>query len=118
MPKLVLSKISNPIRPLLGRPAAATRILRDLLVYAEGLIEAEPEIDYFATSLPAMLLFEDDLKARNLVTAKFLQAQARLGLGQVAQARLDLRKVLALDCNHGRTADLLAELTTRSGRVR
>jgi tetratricopeptide (TPR) repeat protein len=101
-----------------SRPAQAARILRDLLAYAEGLLESEPKIDYFATSLPAMLLFEDDLKARNVVTARFLQAQARLGLGQVSRARLGLRKVLALDCNHGRAADLLAELTTRSGHVR
>jgi tetratricopeptide (TPR) repeat protein len=102
----------------LGKPAQATRILRDLLAYAERLLQSEPEIDYFATSLPAMLLFEDDLKARNIVTARFLQAQARLGLGQVSRARAGLQRVLALDCNHGRAADLLDELTTRSGHVR
>jgi tetratricopeptide (TPR) repeat protein len=102
----------------LGKPAQATGILRDLLAYAEGLLKSEPKIDYFATSLPAMLLFEDDLKARNTVTAKFLQAQALLGLGQVSRARRGLRKVLSLDRNHGGAADLLAELATRSGNVR
>jgi tetratricopeptide (TPR) repeat protein len=102
----------------LSRPTQATRVLRDLLAYAEGLLKSEPRIDYFATSLPAMLLFNDDLKARSPVTARFLQAQARLGLGQVSRARQDLRKVLALDCNHGRAADLLAELTPRRGHVR
>jgi hypothetical protein len=92
--------------------------LRDVLAYAEGLLKSEPRIDYFATSLPAMLLFEDDLKARNVVTATFLEAQARLGLGQVSRARLGLRKVLALDCNHGRAADLLAALAPRSAHAR
>jgi hypothetical protein len=65
-----------------------------------------------------MLVFEDDFKARKIVTARFLQAQARLGLGQVSRARLVLQKVLTLDCNHGRAADLPAELTPRSGHAR
>ena len=35
------------------------------LAYAEGLMKQEAKVDYFATSLPAMLLFEDDLQKRN-----------------------------------------------------
>jgi hypothetical protein len=43
-------------------------------------------VDYFATSLPTMLLFEDDLQRRQEVTAKFLQAQALHGLGRSEEA--------------------------------
>jgi tetratricopeptide (TPR) repeat protein len=100
----------------LGRKAQAAHLLHHLLAYADGLLKAKPKIDYFATSLPAMLLFEDDLARRNRVSAKFLQAQARLGLGQVVQALQKLRQALALDLNHDRAADLLAEVMTRKNQ--
>jgi hypothetical protein len=64
-----------------------------------------------------MLLFEDDLQKRNTVTATFLQAQARFGLGETAQARNLLRKVLLLDQNHPLAADLLTELEATPAAV-
>ena len=45
----------------LGQKAKAKKLLRDLLAYARKLAKAEAKIDYFATSLPTMLLFDDDL---------------------------------------------------------
>ena len=54
-----------------------------------------------------MLLFDDDLAARQLTTALFLEAQARLGLGEAAAGRNLLRKVLQRDPNHALAADLL-----------
>ena len=68
------------------------------------------QIDYFATSLPAMLLFEDDLPFRQETAALFLQAQARLGLGQKAAAKALLRKVLRRDPSHAPAADLAAQI--------
>jgi tetratricopeptide (TPR) repeat protein len=94
----------------LWRPEEAEKLLRDLLRYAEALAEQPVKIDYFATSLPAMLLFEDDLKKRNRVTATFLQAQARLGLGEIVTAQELLGQVLRLDRNHALAADLLVEI--------
>ena len=66
----------------LGRPERQQRLLKELLAYAKGLYAAEARIDYFATSLPTMLLFEDDLQARQETRAMVLEAQARLGTGQ------------------------------------
>ena len=57
-----------------------------------------------------MLLFRDDLKKRQHVEALFLRAEGNLGLGNVAEAELLLRKVLALDRNHAGAVDLLAEM--------
>ena len=62
-----------------------------------------------ATSLPTMLLFDDDLQRRQDTTAIFMEAQARLGLGQKSQARRLLAKVLKRDPNHSPASDLLAE---------
>jgi tetratricopeptide (TPR) repeat protein len=93
----------------LGRKATATRLLRDLLAYARQLAKAPAKIDYFATSLPTMLLFADGLAARQQTTALFLEAQARLGLGQRAPARKLLQQVLRRDPNHAAARDLLAD---------
>ncbi len=94
----------------LNRTEEAEELLRSLLAHAEGLSQQKASIDYFATSLPAMLLFEDDLQKRNTVTSTFLRAQAWLGLGETQKARELLHQVLHLDRHHALAADLLAEL--------
>jgi tetratricopeptide (TPR) repeat protein len=91
----------------LGRKAKAAKLLRELLAYARKLQREPAKIDYFATSLPAMLLFEDDLQYQQETTAFFLQAQALLGLGKKAGAGSLLRKVLRRDPNHALAADFL-----------
>ncbi len=101
----------------LARAKDAEKLLRDLLAYAEKLMQQKAEIDYFATSLPAMLLFEDDLQKRNTVTATFLQAQAWLGLGDAARAQELLNQVLRLDRNHPAATDLLTELKAPSATI-
>jgi tetratricopeptide (TPR) repeat protein len=90
----------------LGQKAKATKLFRDLLAYAQKLQKTQANIDYFATSLPTMLLFDDDLQRRQETTALFLQAQARLGLGQKAQAKRLLNTVLQRDPNHALASDL------------
>jgi tetratricopeptide (TPR) repeat protein len=93
----------------LDRTAKAKKLLNDLLAYAEKLAKTPAKIDYFATSLPTMLLFDDDLQFRQETSALFLQAQAHLGLGQKSEAKSLLQKVLRRDPNHAFAADLLAE---------
>jgi len=95
----------------LGRRAAAKKLLRGLLGHARRLACTPATIDYFATSLPTMLLFDDDLTHRQKITALFLEAQARLGLREQAAARRLLRRVLRLDPSHALAADLLVELS-------
>jgi tetratricopeptide (TPR) repeat protein len=94
----------------LGRRAAAAKILRELLAYAQRLARAPAQIPYFATSLPTMLVFDDDLGRRQLITATFLQGQALLGLGRAAAGKKLLAKILRLDPNHAPAADLRASL--------
>ncbi len=91
----------------LGRKATGVRLLRDLRAHADVLATSEARIDYFATSLPTLLLFDDDLQFRQETTALFLRAQALLGLGRKAQAQRILKTVLRRDPNHALAADLL-----------
>ena len=57
-----------------------------------------------------MLLFEEDLVLRQEISAKFLRAQALLGLGQIAEGTNLLNEVRKLDANHSGAADLLSTL--------
>jgi hypothetical protein len=91
----------------LGQHSKARTLLGGLLAYARQLFKAEARIDYFATSLPTMLLFDDDLQARQQTRALFLQAQALLGLGRRRQAKMVLTTVLRRDPNHPLAADFL-----------
>lgn len=102
----------------LGQSAAARQLLRGLLAYARRLERTPAKIDYFATSLPTMLLFDDDLDARQRTTALFLAAQAQLGLGAVPAARQALRQVLQRDPNHALARDLLALHPSKEGRAK
>ncbi len=99
----------------LGQRAKAKKLFRNLLAYAGRLQKAEAKIDYFATSLPTILLFDDDLQARQETTALFLKAQAQLGLGRKVVAQRLLAIVLRRDPNHALASDLQAQA---AGRIR
>jgi tetratricopeptide (TPR) repeat protein len=100
----------------LGQAAEAEQLLQELLAHAKQMAESPARIDYFATSLPALLLFEDDLQRRQTITARFLMAQANLGLGRRQEAQQLLEKVLEMDGNHPLAADLLAEIGASQGQ--
>jgi tetratricopeptide (TPR) repeat protein len=91
----------------LGREQDALDVFRTILDYSAHLQRQTPKIDYFATSLPAMLLFEEDVVRRQTITAHFLEAQARLGLGDEAEGHRLLEEVLAMDNAHPGAIDLL-----------
>ena len=101
----------------LGRALKAKKLLRDLLAYAHKLAKTPAKIDYFATSLPAMLLFDDDIQFRQETTSLFLQAQAHWGLGRKVKAKALLRQVLKRDPNHALAADLAAEFFQRKKKT-
>jgi tetratricopeptide (TPR) repeat protein len=84
----------------LGDDAAAVATLHALRKHAGGRLNATATIDYFATSLPNFLLFDDDLQKRNRIECLFLRALAHLGLGRQAEAESDLQQLLTLDPNH------------------
>ncbi|MBI5768854.1 MAG: DUF5107 domain-containing protein [Verrucomicrobia bacterium] len=92
----------------LGRRTGARRLLGRLLAYARALRRKRAVVDYFATSLPTMLLFDDDLQIRQDTEALLLEALAKLGLGHRSAARRQLRVVLRRDPNHPTVREYLA----------
>jgi tetratricopeptide (TPR) repeat protein len=97
----------------LGRAAEAKTLLQGLEAHAAALLRTPARIDYFATSLPTMLLFEDDLQQRQDASAHLMLAQARLGLGDPAGARRHLDEALRRDPWRASAVDLRRRLDGR-----
>lgn len=94
----------------LGRTEEARQIFEQIYEYSLHLENQVPRIDYFATSLPAILLFEEDLNTKNRVEAKFLRAQVNFGLKHFSEAEALLNEILLLDRNYTAAIDLLEQL--------
>jgi len=58
------------------------------------------KMDYFAVSLPDMLIWEDDLTRRNLIHCYYLRTLGLLGLGRMDEAGILLEQVAKMDINH------------------
>lgn len=94
----------------LGSENESTALFTRIYDYSLELERTQPKIDYFATSLPAMLLFNEDLVQRNHINALFLRAQALTGLSRIAESKSQLQEVLTLDRSHAGASDLLKQL--------
>ena len=101
----------------MGDEEAACNAFSNLAAYAEQLATMKPVIDYFATSLPNMLLFEDDLDKRNHVDSHLLSALGHDGLGNTEKAVGQLEQVLVEDPNHLFAAELLRWIGIRADLI-
>ncbi|WP_184546514.1 DUF5107 domain-containing protein [Mucilaginibacter sp. FT3.2] len=84
----------------LGDEQKAKQIFNKLVAYGKAHENDEVEIDYFAVSLPNLLIFDDDLNLRNTIHAYFLQGLGLLGLHEFKAAEAMFDKVLKLDTAH------------------
>ena len=84
----------------LGKEGEALAVFQEMKESAQRQMSAPAKVDFFATSLPNFLLFEDDLEKRRQVDNLFVVALAELGLGNSEPALSALRQGIALDCNH------------------
>ena len=96
----------------LGQTEAAEELLAALAEAAAEHATAQVRIPYFATSLPTLLLFDDDLSERSQQEALYLEGLAALGHGRTRAAATCFRKLLAVRPDHLdarlRLADLAA----------
>jgi tetratricopeptide (TPR) repeat protein len=84
----------------LGDDSRAEKIFNSLVNYGKQHMEDEVKIDYFAVSLPNLLIFDDDLTLRNTVHCLFLMGLGYLGLEKFEEAGQFFREVLTLDAMH------------------
>lgn len=93
----------------LGQPDEAKALAAGLAKHAAKVLNEPAKIDYFATSLPTLLLFEDDLNRAKNASAQIMLAQAALISGDVDGAKSLLNRALALEPFSGTAADLVQE---------
>ena len=84
----------------LGNYQLAEVIFNKLIEYGRRHMNDEVKLDYFAVSLPNMLIFDDDLNLRNRVHAMFIQGLGYLGLNKKEQATGTFKEILMLDAAH------------------
>ncbi len=92
----------------LGQEDASTNLFEEMEAFARKILATPAKIDYFATSLPTLLIFEDDLDARKELSANLILAQTLIGKGRMDEARTMLEKILATDPTYS-GARVLAE---------
>ncbi|MBO9561143.1 MAG: DUF5107 domain-containing protein [Niastella sp.] len=84
----------------LGEPAKADIIFKKFITFGEQHMNDQIRIDYFAVSLPDMLVFDIDLNRRNKIHCMYLVALGHLGLGNEARALTLLQDILTVEINH------------------
>ena len=84
----------------LGRKDEANGRFYKLVNYGEQHVFEHQVMDYFAVSLPDLLIWEDSLDRKNEIHCKYMLALGYLGLGETAKAQKYLAEVRQLDINH------------------
>ncbi|MDO3626212.1 DUF5107 domain-containing protein [Mucilaginibacter sp. BT774] len=84
----------------LGESSKAEGIFRNLAEYGERNQHNEVRIDYFAVSLPDLLIFDDDLQKRNYLHCRYISGLGYLGLRKYNMAEQILKEVLNEDAMH------------------
>ena len=98
----------------LGRGDEAESLFRELLEFASTRIGCRARIDYFATSLPNLLVFEEDLQRRRDAEHHLLAALAYHGLGDLDSSVQSLKSVLAFDRANPHARALQLELVSHA----
>jgi len=75
----------------------ADQLFRQMLAYVLKLESQEARIDYFATSLPSLLLFEENFEKSHTARVKLLRGCALMGLGELSEAHELFEQVLLLE---------------------
>lgn len=84
----------------LGRVDEANGRFHKLTSYGEKHLFDKIKMDYFAVSLPDLLIWEDDLTIRNVIHCKYMMALGYWGLDQKEKSLRLLSEVERLDINH------------------
>lgn len=84
----------------LGREDEARSRFHKLINYGKQHIFEQQKMDYFAVSLPDMLIWDDSLDTKNVIHCKYMLALGSFGLGDWEHGQKYLSEVEALDNNH------------------
>lgn len=94
----------------LGQSQASIALFEDLKAFASQKLKETAKIDYFATSLPNLLVFEENLQSRRDAENHLLMAMALHGLGDTKIAKITLDQAIAFTNSDQRILDLASAL--------
>ena len=97
----------------LGREAEARGRFYKLINYGKQHIFEHQTMDYFAVSLPDLLIWEDSLDMKNRIHCLYMLALGYYGLGDAEHGERYLREVEQLDVNHYGTQALRSLLAMK-----
>ncbi|MCD8395230.1 MAG: DUF5107 domain-containing protein [Bacteroidales bacterium] len=84
----------------LGNEDAARSRFNRLIAYGEKHVFDDCKPDYFAVSLPDLLIWDNDLNAANQVHCRYMMALGQFGMGNEEKARQFLTDADAINHNH------------------
>lgn len=84
----------------LGKKGKADAIFKKFIAFGEQHFNDTIRIDYFAVSLPDMLVFDMDINQRNKQHCRYLIGLGYFGLGEEDKGIKYLREVIGNDINH------------------
>ena len=84
----------------LGQEDKARSLFHKLINYGKQHIYDKVVMDYFAVSLPDLLIWDDSLDTKNLIHCKYMLALGYYGMGDKEKALEYLAEVEELDNNH------------------
>lgn len=84
----------------LGRDNEAAARFSSLKSYGTAHMDDIITMDYFAVSLPDLLIWDEDLQLKNRIHCLFMLSLGEYGLGETGQAASHLREAMSLDINH------------------
>ena len=91
----------------LGNTEKANEIFNKLINFGNKHMDDKIKIDYFAVSLPDLLVFDQDLDIKNRIHCDYLIGLGYLGLGKDKLATDHFKKVLDKNINHQGTINHL-----------
>ena len=84
----------------LGRHGEANGRFHKLVNFGKQHIFEKQRMDYFAVSLPDMLIWDDSLDTKNQIHCYYMLALGYYGLGEMEKSRRYLNEAKKLDINH------------------
>jgi len=84
----------------LGRMDEAGNRFENLISYGKMHLDDEIKLDYFAVSLPDLLIWEDNLTYRNKIHCNYMMGLGYLGTGDNEKAKELLEEASRMDINH------------------
>lgn len=84
----------------LGETGKANEVFNKLIDFGERHMNDRIKIDYFAVSLPDLLVFDQDLDLRNRIHCCYMAGLGYLGLNKLNESREMLEKALEMNTYH------------------